>query len=182
MREAEHQSRTVGAEGLEAMRQNHSVVSIVFVATMACGTVSERQDARYPAPVGEVAMTVGGIAGAFPGEAEVRVGNRVVRRTATLEHAWVAANGGRAQITFRLAYSTPIDLEQMALDEVEAHWNLAGQRSRRICAASDLATEAGVAACEQALCRELTEVLFPNGDWTPIARVERVLWQRVRLD
>lgn len=95
-----------------------------------------------------------------------------------IELAWTDALGRTWEIAFRCTYTSDDAHEAMAAACVQNHWTEAVEPSLAICRAADLDRVDGIAACEEQLQAQLTDVLFPCEAGASIGRVDGIEWTR----
>lgn len=162
------------------MRSSRRLVLLPLLVAAACSSspdeVASPQFAPQPLAAAPLTETVR--ATRMPVRTPIAI---AMATPAEIEHAWTDARGRHWAIAFRCRYATDDAHEQLAAACVRTNWLAACEHTAAICQAADLDTFAGIAACEERLCHQLGDVLFPCEAGTAVADVTSIEWTMWRV-
>ncbi|MCR9247704.1 MAG: hypothetical protein NXI31_21975 [bacterium] len=152
------------------------------MAESESGMATRAGSMTAPAPAAETAPMAGEeFEGAMGGASETgRMSTGAMRAFAksdSIEHDWRMANGRRMSVSFRLSFSGVENDMQFASDSVRDNWASAIEYACKVCEATDLTDEKCRATFDGLMCRQLTQILFPQQAGQ--GQVERVVWDRL---
>lgn len=162
---------TPGADSMSSMGSGDSMAMAESESGMPART------GAMPAPAAETAPMAGQEFEGATGGASATDPMRAFSKSDSIEHDWRMPNGRRMSVSFRLSFSGVENDMQFASDSVRDNWASAVEYAYKVCEATDLTDEESRATFDEMMCRQLTQILFPQQAGQ--GQVERVVWDRL---